>query len=162
LRPAGRSGTLTGQGIAFARYESRFAYVAAVAAVAVDPASGEVRVSRVVVAHDCGRIINPDGVRNQVEGNIIQGVSRALKEEVTWDAHAVTSLTWETYPILIFPEVPDVDVILIDRPDQPPWGAGEPAICVVAAAIANAVHAATGTRLRTLPFTPERVKAALG
>jgi CO/xanthine dehydrogenase Mo-binding subunit len=161
FRPS-RSGTVTGQGIAFSRYESRFAYVAAVADVEVEPSSGGVRVRRVVVAHDCGRIINPDGVRNQVEGNVIQGVSRALKEEVTWDAHAVTSLTWETYPILTFPEVPDVDVILIDRPDQPPWGAGEPAICVVAAAIANAVHAATGARLRTLPFTPERVRAGLG
>lgn len=145
---------LTGRGFAYARYETAYAYVALVAEVAIDPRSGTARVTRVVVAHDCGLIINPDGVRNQIEGNVIQGVSRSLKEEVTWDDQAVTSLTWETYPILTFPEVPAIEIVLIDRPDEPPWGAGEPAICPVTAAIGNAIHAATGARLRDVPFTP--------
>jgi nicotinate dehydrogenase subunit B len=121
-----------------------------------------VRVRRMVVAHDCGKIINPDGVSNQVEGNVIQGISRALRERVDWDGHEVTTLTWETYPILTFPEVPEIEVVLIDRPEEPPLGAGEPAICTVTAAIGNAIFDATGVRLRDVPFTPERVRAALG
>lgn len=150
-------GMLAGRGIAFAQYEVEYAYVAMVADVVVDPATGNVRVSRVVIAHDCGKIINPDGVRNQVEGNVIQGISRSLKEEVRWDDRAVTTLTWETYPILTFPEVPAIDIVLIDRPDQPPLGAGEPATCPVTAAIGNAIHDATGVWLRDVPFTPERI-----
>jgi nicotinate dehydrogenase subunit B len=150
-----------GRGIAFARYETAYAYVAVVAEVAVDTASGQIQVTRIVVAHDCGLVINPDGVRNQVEGNVIQGVSRSLKEEVTWDDQAVTSLTWPTYPILTFPEVPEIEIELIDRPDEPPVGAGEPAICPVTAAIGNAVFDAVGVRLRDVPFTPGRVLAAL-
>jgi CO/xanthine dehydrogenase Mo-binding subunit len=152
---------LTGRGFAYARYEMEYAYVAMAAEVAVDPASGEVRVTRVVVAHDCGLIINPDGVRNQVEGNVIQGVSRSLKEEVTWDDRVVTSLTWETYPILTFSEAPEIEVVLIDRPEEVPYGAGEPAICPVTAAVGNAIFDATGARLRDVPFTPERVLAAM-
>jgi CO/xanthine dehydrogenase Mo-binding subunit len=154
-------GLLTGRGFAYVRYELDHAYVATVAEVAVDPGSGEVRVTRMVVAHDCGRIVNPDGVRAQVEGNVIQGVSRALKEQVTWDDRSVTSLTWAEYPILTFPEVPEIEVVLVDRPGESSLGAGEPAICVVPAAIGNAIFAATGARLRELPFTPERVRAAL-
>jgi CO/xanthine dehydrogenase Mo-binding subunit len=154
-------GMLGGRGFAFVRYELDHAYVATVADVAIDPASGEVRVTRVVVAHDCGRIVNPDGVRAQVEGNVIQGVSRALKEQVTWDEREVTSLTWTEYPILTFAEVPEIEIVLIDRPDEPSLGAGEPAICTVPAAIGNAIFAATGVRLRELPFTPDRVRAAL-
>jgi CO/xanthine dehydrogenase Mo-binding subunit len=152
---------LTGRGIAFARYEARYAYVAVVAEVAVDPSSGGVRVGRVVVAHDCGLIINPDGVTNQIEGNVIQGISRALKEEVTHDRTSVTSLDWSTYRILTFVEAPTIEVVLIDRPDEPPLGAGEPAICPMAAAIGNAIFDATGARLRTVPFSPARVLAAL-
>ena len=159
--PAG-NGLRAGRGVAYARYETEYAYVAMVAEVTVAPASGEVRVTRVVVAHDCGQIINPDGVRNQIEGNVIQGISRALKEEVTWNDHQVTSLTWETYPILTFPEAPEIEIVLIDRPEAPPYGAGEPAICPVTAAIGNAIFAATGVRLRDVPFTPERVLAAVG
>ena len=117
--------------------------------------------TRVVVAHDCGLIINPDGVRNQVEGNIIQGISRSLKEEVTWDDRAVTSLTWETYPILTFSEAPEIEVVLIDRPEEVPYGAGEPAICPVTAAVGNAIFDATGARVRDVPFTPERVLEAI-
>jgi CO/xanthine dehydrogenase Mo-binding subunit len=150
-----------GRGLAFARYGGHEAYVAMVAHVAVDAASGTVRVRRITVAHDCGLIINPDGVRNQIEGNVLQALSRALKEEVHFDAHGPTSLDWETYPILTFSEVPELDVVLINRTDQPPMGAGEPATVTVAAAVANAIYAATGARLRQVPFTPERVRAQM-
>jgi CO/xanthine dehydrogenase Mo-binding subunit len=129
--------------------------------VAVDPASGAVQVRRVVCAHDGGLIVNPDGLRNQVEGCIVQTLSRALHEEVTFDRSRVTSVDWASYPILRFPEAPQLDVILIDRPDQPLLGAGEAATAPVAAALANAVFDATGVRLRTAPFTAERVRAAL-
>ncbi|HEV2074461.1 MAG TPA: molybdopterin cofactor-binding domain-containing protein [Thermomicrobiales bacterium] len=154
-------GLKSGRGFAYARYEAEYTYVAMVAEVAVDPDRGGARVTRVVVAHDCGLIVNPDGVRNQIEGNVIQGISRSLKEEVTWDNHEVTSLTWETYPILTFPEVPEIEIVLIDRPDAPSYGAGEPAICPVTAAIGNAIFATTGVRLRDVPFTPERLLAAM-
>ena len=152
---------LIGRGIAFARYETEYAYAAIVAEVTVDPGSGDVRVQRVVVAHDCGLIVNPDGLINQIEGNVIQGVSRALKEEVTFDRSRVTSLDWSTYHILTFEEIPKIEVALINRPEEPSWGAGEPAICPMAAAIGNAIFDATGARLRTVPFTADRVLAAL-
>jgi nicotinate dehydrogenase subunit B len=151
----------SGRGVAFVRYDRTEAYVAAVADVDVNPADGQVRVKRVVVAHDCGLIINPDGLRNQSEGNVIQATSRALKEEVKFDRAMVTSLDWTLYPILKFPEIPDVVVELINRPDQPAVGAGEATTSAIPAAIANAIFDATGRRLRTVPFTPERVKAAL-
>ena len=150
-----------GQGIAFAQYENEEAYVATVAQVHVDTRSGEVHVRRIVVAHDCGLIINPDGLRNQIEGNVIQSMSRALKEQVTWANSRITSLDWDSYPILKFSEVPDVEVVLINHPDQPATGAGEPATITTAPAIANAIFAATGARLREIPFTPQRVRAAL-
>jgi len=114
-----------------------------------------------VVAHDCGLIINPDGLTQQIEGNVIMATSWALKEAVHFDRSAVTSLAWDSYPIMTFPEVPEVEVTLINRPDQPAWGAGEPASVPVMAAIGNAIFDATGARLRALPFTPDRVKAAL-
>jgi nicotinate dehydrogenase subunit B len=128
----------------------------------VDRTSGEVRVKRIVVAFDCGLIINPDGVRNQVEGNILQSMSRALKEQVTWDESHITSMDWDSYSILKFSEVPDVEVGLINRPDQSAVGAGEPATITTAAAIANGIFNATGARVRQVPFTPQRVRAALG
>jgi len=118
-------------------------------------------VARVVVAHDCGLIINPDGVKNQVEGNVIQAISRTLKEEVAFDRSRVTSVDWMSYPILTFPEVPAIEVALLDRPTLPPIGAGEASTVPVPAALANAVFDATGVRLRAVPFTPDRVKAAL-
>ena len=130
--------------------------------VAVDRASGKVRVERVVCAHDCGQMINPDGVRSQVEGCIIQTLSRALYEEVKFDRSRVTSTDWLSYPIMRFTDVPKLEIALIDRPTEPPLGAGEAASAPVAAALANAIFDATGARLRTAPFTPERVKAALG
>jgi CO/xanthine dehydrogenase Mo-binding subunit len=106
-------------------------------------------------------IVNPDALRNQVEGLIVQTLSRTLHEEVKFDRSRVTSIDWLSYPILRFPEVPDIEVALIDRPELPLLGAGEAAGVTVAAAVGNAVFDATGVRLRTAPFTPERVKAAL-
>ncbi|MFI6347168.1 molybdopterin cofactor-binding domain-containing protein [Streptomyces sp. NPDC050560] len=174
LRPAWRArpggGDGRGAGVAFQQYEVENAYVASYAEVRVDKATGQVRVERVVVAHDCGLIVNPDGLRNQIEGNVVQGVSRTLREEVTYAADRVTSVVWQSsdyhpgkqYEVIRFNEVPEVEVILLDRPEQPPLGAGEPTIGTLGGAIGNAVFAATGVRLRTLPFTPERVLDALG
>lgn len=153
-------GLAQGRGVAYARYENDQALVACVAVVQVDTASGAVRVKRIVVAHDCGLIINPDGLKNQIEGNVIQSLSRALKEEVKFDERHITSVDWESYPILTFSEVPDVDIVLLNRPDQPALGAGEPSTVTTAAAVANAIFDATGKRLRAIPFTPERIKAA--
>ena len=150
-----------GRGLTYCKYELSRTYVACVAEVEVNRASGEIRVPRIFVAHDCGQIINPDGVRNQIDGNIIQTVSRTLMEELKFDRSMVTSLDWESYPILKFPGVPEVIIDLIDRPTTPPWGAGEPAAAVVPSAIANAVYDAVGIRLRSVPFTPDKVKAAL-
>lgn len=150
-----------GRGLAFARYENTEAYVASVAEVAVDAATGVVRVRRIIVAHDCGQIINPDGVRNQIEGNVIQSLSRALKEEVQFTPAGITSLDWESYPILTFSEVPEIIIELIDQPGQPPVGSGEPATVTTAPAVANAIYAACGARVRAIPLTPARVRAAL-
>ena len=163
-RPSPRkdaSSVSEGRGVAFARYENDQAIVACIAEVQVERASGMVRVKRIVVAHDCGLIINPDGVKNQIEGNIIQALSRVLKEEVQFDERRITSVDWKTYPILVFSEVPEIEIVLINRTDQPAVGAGEPATVTTAAAVANAVFDATGIRLRQIPFTPERVRAAL-
>jgi CO/xanthine dehydrogenase Mo-binding subunit len=165
-RPQGGNGV--GAGVSFHQYEVAFTYVATYAEVHVDAATGQVHVDRVVVAHDCGLIINPDGLRNQIEGNVVQGVSRALREEVKYTADQITSLVWNSatptaqYDVIRFNEVPEIEVILINRPDQPAWGAGEPVIGTMAGAITNAVFAATGARIRTLPLTPARVKAAMG
>jgi nicotinate dehydrogenase subunit B len=148
-----------GRGVAFARYENDQAIAACIAEVQVEKSTGAVRVKRIVVAHDCGLIVNPDGVKNQIEGNVIQSLSRALKEEVQFDERRITSVDWPTYPILTFSEVPEIDIVLIDRLDQPALGAGEPATVTTAAAVANAIFDATGIRLRRIPFTPERVRA---
>lgn len=148
---------LRGRGISYIRYELYRTYVAGVAEVEVERATGAIRVTRFVVVQDCGQIINPDGVRNQLEGNVIQTVSRVLKEEVTFDRGAVTSLDWATYPILTFPEMPEVVMELVDRPAEKPWGAGEPAAAIVPSAISNAVFDATGVRMRSVPFTPAKM-----
>ena len=150
-----------GRGVTYVKYELTRTYVGAVADVEVNRKSGEVRVKRFAVVQDCGQIINPDGVKNQIEGNVVQTVSRTLKEEVTFDRSHVTSLDWNSYPILTFPEVPDVDIDLIDRPTEKPWGVGEPAAAVVPSAIANAVFDAVGVRTRSVPFTAAKVLAAL-
>lgn len=133
----------------------------AVAEVEVDRARGKVRVKRVTLSHDCGLVVNPDGLKNQIEGNVIQGVSRTLLEEVQFTASGVQSLDWSSYPILTFLEVPDIDIVFINRPEMPALGGGEPAIVPVAAAIANAVFDVVGVRLREVPFTPQRVLSAL-
>ncbi|HVM80191.1 MAG TPA: molybdopterin cofactor-binding domain-containing protein [Stellaceae bacterium] len=156
-----RAGAGRGRGIAYVHYKHAENYVAIGMEVSVDRASGAVKVTRVACAHDCGLVVNPDGVRNQVEGGIVQTLSRALFEEVTFDRERVTSLDWASYPILRFPDAPEVIVDLVDRPELPPMGAGEAATAPVAAALANAIFDATGARLRDVPMTPERVKAAL-
>ena len=127
----------------------------------MERATGKITVRRLACAHDCGLIMNPDGLRNQVEGNIMHTLSRTLHEEVRFDRSKVTSVDWSSYPVLRFPEAPAVEVALIDRPDQPPYGAGEAASTPVAAAIANAVFDATGVRLRRVPFSSERTKILL-
>jgi len=132
-----------------------------VADVEVDKKTGKVSVKKFYVAHDCGQIINPDGLKNQIEGNVVQTTSRTLLEELQFDRSRVTSVDWKTYPILKFPDVPDVAIDLIDRPNEKPWGAGEPTAAVVPSAIANAIFDATGARLRSVPFTPEKVLTAL-
>jgi CO/xanthine dehydrogenase Mo-binding subunit len=147
--------------LAFVKYELVRTYVGVVADVEIDRVTGEIRVSRFFVVQDCGQIINPDGVKNQIEGNIVQTLSRTLMEQVTFNRSRVTSLDWGSYRIIGFPEVPDVVIDLIDRPHEKPWGSGEPSAAVVPAAISNAVFAATGVRLRSVPFTPDKVKAAM-
>jgi nicotinate dehydrogenase subunit B len=151
----------TGHGLAYTKYELVRTYAGVVCEVEVDRDSGEIAVKRVFVAHDCGQIINPDGVRNQIEGNVVQTVSRVLKEEILFSQSRVTSLDWASYPILRFPEVPEVVIDLIDRPDQVPWGAGEPTAAIVPAAIGNAVFDAIGVRLRSVPFTARKVREAI-
>jgi CO/xanthine dehydrogenase Mo-binding subunit len=150
-----------GRGIAFAKYKNLASYVAVVADVIVDRRSGKVRVERVVSAVDAGLIINPDGVVSQIEGGIIQSASWTLKEAIRFDAKHITTRSWADYPILTFAEVPAVDVVLINRPDEKPLGTGEGSQGPTVAAIANAIANATGARLRDLPFTPARVKAAM-
>jgi CO/xanthine dehydrogenase Mo-binding subunit len=150
---------LIGQGIGYAtRAGTR---VAVVAEVEVNRQSGKVWARRFVVAHDCGQIIAPDLLRLTIEGNIVQGASRALWEEVKFDAKGVTSTDWQSYPILDMTEAPEaVEIVLIDHPERTPSGAGEGATRPAAGAIANAIFDATGIRLRQAPFTPERLKAA--
>jgi nicotinate dehydrogenase subunit B len=152
---------MTGRGVAYVRYKQAENYVAMTMEVAVERATGRINVKRVTCAHDCGLVVNPDSLRNQIEGQIVQTLSRTLHEEVKFDRSRVTSVDWVSYPILRFPEVPVVDVALIDHPELPLLGAGEASSAVVAATLGNAVFDATGVRLRTVPFTPERVKAAL-
>ena len=129
--------------------------------MAVERASGRIRVTRVVCAQDCGLMINPDSVKSQVEGNILQTLSRTLHEDIVFDRQRVTSVDWASYPILTFPEAPALEIELIQRLGEPPLGAGEAASAPVPAALGNAVFDATGVRLREVPFRPERVKAAL-
>lgn len=169
LRPAWRSrptgGDGVGAGIAYQQYELVNAYVATYVEVSVDGATGAIRVRRVVVAHDCGLIVNPDGLRHQIEGNVIQGISRTLHEEVHYSGDQITTVLWAPppgttapqYAVIRFNEIPTIECILINRPDQPALGAGEPAIGTMGAAIGNAVFAGTGKRIRTLPMVPQRV-----
>jgi nicotinate dehydrogenase subunit B len=163
----GSGDILHGRGFAYAVYVhgpfpgKAAAWAAWVADVAVNKATGEIAVTRVVAGQDSGLMINPDGVKHQIHGNVIQSTSRVLKEAVSFSNTAVKSLEWGGYPILTFPELPEIDVLMMPRQDEPPLGAGESASVPSAAAIANAVFDATGVRFRELPLTPERVRAAL-
>jgi len=157
--PASTGSKATGRGVAISNRANTIC--GAVAEVEVDKSSGKVTVKRFTLSHDCGLIINPDGLKNQIEGNIIQGVSRALLEEVKFDTSGIKTLDWSSYPILRFPDIPEVEIVLIDRPEMPALGGGEPSSAPIAAAIANAIFDATGVRMREAPFTPERVLAGL-
>jgi CO/xanthine dehydrogenase Mo-binding subunit len=163
-RPGGaRTGLAAGRGVSCVLYEGDNGYCSVVAEVEVNQDTGRVNVKRLVIANDCGPISNPDGLKNQLEGGALQGMSRALSEEVTWDDQKVTSIDWRTYrPLYLGAEVPTIETVLINRSDGKAMGAGETAVTVVPAAIANAIFDATGVRIRQVPFTQERVKAALG
>ena len=151
---------VSGRGIAYAQRNGT--RVAIVAEIDIDRTTGKIYGRKFTVAHDCGLIINPDGLKRTIEGNIIQGLSRTLWEETKFDTKSVTSVDWVSYPILDITETPAViDVVLIDRPNVPASGAGEPSMRPLAAAVANAIFDATGVRIRRVPFTPDRVKQAM-
>jgi nicotinate dehydrogenase subunit B len=152
-----------GCGFSFARYKNLAAYCAVAIEVDIDRATGNILPGRVVAAVDTGEVVNPDGVRNQIEGGILQSLSWTLLESVSFDDTRIRSVDWATYPILRFDAVPaSLDVEIIDRPGQPFLGCGEAAQGPASAALANAVAAATGQRLRDLPMNTERVKAVIG
>src|SRR5467141_2471806 len=165
--PVAEGDVVRGRGFAYALYvHSKFpgygaAWSAWIADVAVNKATGDVSVTRVVAGQDSGLLINPEGVRHQIHGNVIQSTSRALMEKVLFDRNSVTSCEWGAYPIITFPDIPKIDVLMLPRPDQPPLGVGESASVPSAAAIANAIFDATGVRFRELPFTPERILRGL-
>ena len=148
-----------GRGVAVANRANTM--TAAVAEIEVDKSTGDVTVKKITLGHDCGLIVNPDGLRNQIEGNVLQAVSRALLEEVNFDSTGQKNLDWDSYPVIRFEQVPDVDIVLVDQKDMQPLGGGEPSIVPVTAAIANAIFDATGARLRRAPFTPQRVLSAM-
>lgn len=160
-KPGEKGNGTRGRGIAFSKYKNLACYVACVAEVEIDRASGRVSVPRVWAATDAGLVINPDGLVNQIEGGVIQSASWTLHEEVKFDKNGILSRDWASYPIMTMPEVPKVTVELINRPDQRPMGAGEGSQGPAVAAIANAFAHATGKRIRDLPFTPDRVKKLL-
>ena len=159
---AGEKGDFArGRGIGFSKYKNLACYCAVVTDVAVDRTTGKMRVTRAYAAVDSGLIINPDGLINQIEGGIIQSASWTLHEEVKFDKSGILSRDWSNYPIMTMPEVPKVEVALINRPNERALGAGEGSQGPAVAAIANAFTHATGKRIRHLPFHPERVKGAL-
>jgi nicotinate dehydrogenase subunit B len=157
--PASSGTKVAGRGVAVANRANTV--TASVAEIEVDKSTGEVSVKKITLGHDCGLIVNPDGVKNQIEGNIIQGVSRALMEEVLFDTAGQKSLDWASYPVARFEQVPEVEIVLINHPEMPALGAGEPSIVTITAAIANAIFDATGARMRRVPFTPQRVLSAI-
>jgi CO/xanthine dehydrogenase Mo-binding subunit len=157
--PASTGNKAVGRGVAVANRANTM--TAAVAEIEVDKSTGVVTVKKITLAHDCGLIVNPDGLKNQIEGNILQGVSRALLEEVQFDATGQKNLDWDSYPVIRFEQVPEVEIVLVNRPEMQPLGGGEPSIVPVTAAIANAIFDATGVRLRQVPFTSQRVLGAL-
>jgi nicotinate dehydrogenase subunit B len=151
-----------GRGIGFAKYKNLACYVAVIAEVEVDRGSGTMRVPRAIAAVDAGLIINPDGLTSQIEGGIVQSVSWTLKEEVRFDRSGILTRDWASYPILTMPEAPEIEVELINRPNERPLGAGEGSQGPAVAAVVNAFANATGKRIRDLPLNAARVKAALG
>ena len=157
--PASSGVKAIGRGIAVANRSNTM--IAAVAEVEVDKSTGQVAVKRITLAHDCGLIVNPDGLQNQIEGNIMQGVSRALLEEIQFDATGTTTLDWKSYPVITYEQIPDVEIVLINRPELPSLGGGEASIVPITGAIANAIFDAVGARLRRVPFTPQRVLSAM-
>ena len=159
--PSPEAGAAKANGRGIALIARGATLVCAVADVEVDRASGTVTVKKMTMGHDCGLIINPDGLKFQIEANVMQGVSRALIEETKWDASGIKTVDWRTYPVITFAKVPDVDIVLINRPERASSGSGEPGIVPLFAAIGNAIFDAVGVRLREGPFTPQRVKAAL-
>jgi nicotinate dehydrogenase subunit B len=162
LQPGVVNGIRTGRGCACVFYEGDNGYTAMVAEVEVNLATGAIKVRRIVNGADVGPVSNPMGLRNQAEGGALQGMSRALGEEVTWDAYKITSVDWRTYHSLPLGfDLPKIDTIIVNRTEGEAMGAGETSITLAAAAIGNAVFDATGARLRQVPFTPERVKEAL-
>jgi len=160
-RPSESSAQALGRGIAFAQYKNLAAYLAMVVDIVIDRESGAIRVLHAYATMDAGLIVSPDGARNQVEGGIIQATSWTLKEAVKNSASEIQSIDWASYPIIRFDEVPEIQVTLINRPELPSLGVGEAAQGPTAAAIANAIADATGARLRDLPFTPDKITAAL-
>jgi CO/xanthine dehydrogenase Mo-binding subunit len=161
VEKAGRRPDGRGRGIAFARYKNQESYVAVVVDLSVNRARGHIHLERAVLAADAGQIVNPDSLSSQLEGIFIQSASWTLKEQVAFDQHGITSVDWHSYPIIRFPDAPEIQTVLLNRPGQPYLGIGEGAQGPIPAAIANAVFDAVGIRLRQIPFTPERVKAAL-
>ena len=159
-RPQAQGNLLIGTGFSYVRYKQAENYVAMAMEVSVDRSNGQVRARRVACAHDCGLVVNPDALRNQIEGLIIQTLSRTLHEEVKFDKSRVTSVDWSTYPILRMTEAPAIEIALLDHPEIPLNGAGEAAAVTVPGAVANAIYDATGIRLRRAPFAAEQIGRA--
>jgi nicotinate dehydrogenase subunit B len=157
--PPSTGAKASGRGVAVANRANTM--TAAIAEIEVDKSTGDVTVKKITLGHDCGLIVNPDGLKNQIEGNVLQAVSRALLEEVKFDSSGQKNLDWDSYPVIRFNQIPEVEIVLINRPEMQPLGGGEPSIVPVTAAIANAIFDATGARMRQAPFTPERVLSAI-
>src|SRR5262249_13045512 len=160
-KPGEKGDGTRGRGFGYARYKTVATYNAVIVDIEVDRASGRIKVPRAWTAVDAGQIINSDGLTNQIEGGIVQSTSWTLHEQVRFDKNGILSRDWESYPILSIADAPKVETVLLNQPNQRPLGAGEASQGPTVAAIANAFAAATGRRIRDLPFTPERVKAAL-
>ena len=157
-RRAAQGATAAGSVIAWARYKNKAAYAAVAVEIEVQE---EVRVRRAWIAADAGLVINPDGAANQLEGGLIHAVSMTLKEQVTLEGDGITSLDWDSYPILKFSEVPEISTVIVHAPNEPTLGMGEATFGPTAAAIGNAVKHALGVRIRHMPLTRERIAAAI-
>lgn len=155
----GNGNTLVGRGVAQMRNGPAAQRIATVAEVSVDRTSGNLKVTKLWIAVDVGLIVNPDGLLNQIQGGALQGLSRSVKEEVKFDANGVANTDWRSYPILKFSDVPELHVSMLNRPSDPPAGAGELGNSAMTAAIGNAIFDATGKRIREAPFTPDRIRA---